>query len=249
MKTPTARIIHSLSGMLIAGFALSPAPRAAIIVSDSFETDGHGSRYTATGLFSDGEDDYFVRTDGATGPTGLPTYTNAHGDWFYAIEDSETTENTSSVARLDFTDLSITGVTQLQFAIDLAAGSTSAFDANEDFFRLEFQVDAGSWQPAIAAFNDGTAKNTMLRIDTDFDGIGDGTTLSTTFQSISSAAIPVAGHSLNVRIDLWSVHGDEAIAFDNLRVTSIPEPRLFTLLFGLCAFAPYAISLLKSRRN
>lgn len=216
---------------------------AAVIFSESFETDGLDSRYTAIGNFSDGTDDYFIRTDGTTGASGIPEYTGITGSWFWAAEDIDASENVSGMAILDFTGISLESVPAIQISIDIGAGTGSAFDSVDDFVFVQYRIDSGAWTTALAFQNNGQVYNGPLLLDSDFDGIGDTYQLGLELQSIASAEIPVSGSFMDLRIDTLMTSGSETVAFDNIQVLSVPEPGHTAL-----AFAVASILLLLARR-
>ena len=178
-----------------------PSLEASIIFIETFETDGEGSRYNSTGSFTDGSDDYFMRTDGITEASGIPAFTGFEGSYFWAAEDIDAAENTSGVALLDFSNISLGQSPQIQISLDLGAGSNSAFDSVDDFLLVQYSFDTGPWQSALAFQNNGQTFNGPLLHDTDFDSIGDGAELGLAFQTIASGSIPVTGTLMNIRID------------------------------------------------
>lgn len=210
---------------------------AGILFFEGFETDGLGTRYTVTGNFTDGADDYFTRTDGSTEATGIPEYTGFTGSYFWAAEDIDASENPTGQAIIEFSSISLSDFPEIRISLDIAAGSTTAFDSVDDFVLVQFRVDNGAWTTALAFQNDGEVFNSSLLVDTDLDGIGDGTLLGLEMQTISSSAIPVAGSYVDVRIDTLMTSGSEAVAFDNIQVVGVPEPNVVALIFGMASLA------------
>ncbi|HKJ91360.1 MAG TPA: hypothetical protein VJ960_09535 [Oceanipulchritudo sp.] len=215
-----------------------PSLEAVIILSEDFESDGEGSRYSTTGSFSDGASDYFIRTDGISGPSGIPAFSGFGGNYFWAAEDIDAPENPVGLALIDFSGIALDGFFAIDVSLDIGAGSSSAFDSLDDFVLLQFRVDAGAWQSALAFQNDGQRFNSALLQDIDFDGIGDGTLLGQELQSFSSGNLPVSGTFLDLRIDTLVNAGGEAVAFDNVQVTGvplavIPEPATASLFAGI----------------
>lgn len=208
---------------------------ASILLFEGFETNGLGSRYIATNSFSDGKDDYFIRTDGLAGATGIPEYTHYGDSWYWAAEDIDSSDNPSGQAFLDFNGIDLTGFTAFSISLDIGAGSIITFDSVDDFVFVQYRIDAGNWQTALAFQNDGQTFNSNLRQDLNFDGIGEGTMLGFAMQNFASPDIPVTGNFLDLRIDTVVNGGGEAVAFDNIQVTAVPEPATFALLFGMVA--------------
>ena len=244
MKTITHKNAPVLIPFILPLIALPTSiAEASILFLETFETDGEGTRYTATGSFTDGSDDYFIRTDGSTEASGIPAFTGFGGSYFWAAEDIDATENTSGVALLDFTCIALAEFPAFTISLDLGAGSNSAFDSVDDFILVQYSIDSGPWSTALAFQNNGQVFNGPLLHDTDLDSVGDGTELGLAFQSISSAAIPSTGSFMDIRIDTLMTSGSEAVGFDNLQVVGVPEPNTTALAFGIAS-----ILLLLSRR-
>ena len=204
-----------------------------ILFFEGFETEGLGSRYFATDAFSDGADDYFIRTDGSVGATGIPDYTGYEGNYYWAAEDTDASDNPSGLALLDFTPIELGEFTAIRISLEIAAGSPVAFDSIDDFVFVQYRVDSGSWNTALAFQNDGTTFNSTLQQDIDMDGIGDGTVLDLSLQSFSSYVLPIHGDLLDLRIDTALTGGSEAVAFDSIQVTGVPEPAHAAFVLGI----------------
>jgi hypothetical protein len=232
---------HSISACIL--MLCSTPLMGSIVFLETFETDGEGITYTSTGSFTDGIDDYFIRTDGSTEATGIPTYTGFGGSYFWAAEDIDATENTTGLALLEFSGISIAEIPFIEISLDIGAGSDSAFDSLDDFIFVQYRVDAGAWTTAIAFQNNGQVYNGPLLKDTDFDGIGDGTFLTLDLQTVSSPELSVSGTVLDLRIDTLMTSGSEAVAFDNIQVIAVPEPRTTALLISLAA----SLTILRKR--
>jgi hypothetical protein len=214
------------------------AGNASVLLLEDFESDGEGTRYVSTTSFSDAADDYFIRTDGFTEASGIPLYSNISGQYYWAAEDVDGPQNPTGLALLDFTSIDITSAPAVRFSIDVAAGSQAAFDSVDDFMLLQFRVDNGQWLNAIAFQNSGTRYNSPLYQDIDFDGVGDGDPLTMDFRTFHSADMAVLGSSIDLRIDVVMDANLEAIAFDNITVTAVPEPAHFAVCIGLLALVP-----------
>jgi hypothetical protein len=212
--------------------------KGSILFLEDFETDGLGTRYSGTGVFTDGADDYFIRTDGFTEASGIPAFTNFGGSYFWALEDVDSTDNPGGLSMLDFAGIDLASAGLIQFSLDLGAGGGSVFDSVDDFVHLQFRVDTGPWQTALSFQNNGQVFNGPLLQDTDFDGIGDWGQAGLALQTYTSATFNVSGSVLDLRIDALMTSGFEEVAFDNLTVTglaSIPEPGATTLALAVAA--------------
>jgi hypothetical protein len=205
---------------------------AVVIFVEDFETAAADSSYSVTGAFSDGADDYFVHVGSATPPTGLPAYINPQGGRYWAVEDVDAPENTAGVAVIAFNEILIPQAVTVTFSLKAAAGSTTAFDSLDDFLMVEYRLNAGPWQAAVALQNDGSDFNSALSHDTDLDGIGDGRVIGLAFEEISSSPIALDAGRLEVRIDAYFNADTEAIAFDDFKITAIPEPAFIAGIIG-----------------
>ncbi|MEB3211934.1 MAG: hypothetical protein VKL39_11295, partial [Leptolyngbyaceae bacterium] len=134
-----------------------------LIFSESFETDGNGSRYfTSLPEFSDGGTDFFLRTDGSNISASYQV-TDADGSFLFAAQDIDG-EGAPSMQTLLFSGIDIAGFINLTFSALLA--EEDATDGEEDwddtdFLLVEYQIDGGGFQPvlAIAEIDDGDSFN------------------------------------------------------------------------------------------
>jgi hypothetical protein len=224
----TASLVKSLivSLLLIAGWNLKAQDT---LLFEDFETNGQGSRYTASQPFNDGTSDHWNRTDGSDISNTSGAYSNFNGTFFWAAEDTDDTGtnggNGNDEQTLEITGIVITGYTNLQFSGLFGAGNesaagSSAYDA-ADYIRVEYQIDGGGYQNLIwfSYLNGGDASNEPLGLDADFDGNADSASdlLGTALQTYS-ANITGTGATLDIRISVYMDSGNEEIAFDNLVV-------------------------------
>lgn len=212
---------------------IGPALKGDILLFEDFETDGLGLRYEAETAFSDGSNDYFIRTDGFTEASGIPPYTNFGGNYFWAAEDVDSQANPTGTGLLAFSGVDLGGFEAIKISIDIGAGADNVFDLKDDHVHVQFRVDAGPWITALAFQNDGTTFNSSLHQDLDFDGIGEGLMLGLALQTFTSEAFPVSGNLLDLRIETMVNADAEAVAFDNILVTGIPEPGTYVLTVSL----------------
>ncbi|MEL7314883.1 MAG: ExeM/NucH family extracellular endonuclease [Cyanobacteria bacterium J06559_3] len=193
---------------------------ADTIFQESFETDGNGTRYTTSvAEFTDGFADFFTRTDGSN-VTSSYVVSNPDGSFHFAAQDIDG-EGASSTQTLSFFGIDITDFTNLSFSALFAEDDAS--DGNEDWdtpdnVLVQYQIDGGGFQNLLAFENDGSTFNSAPLQDTDFDGTGDGSTLTSTFASFSSA-IAGTGSSLDLVLTFNLNAGDEDIAVDNIQIT------------------------------
>ncbi|NES01415.1 MAG: endonuclease [Okeania sp. SIO2F4] len=188
---------------------------------ENFETDGNGTRYTTSiPEFSDGAGDFFTRTNGSNIGSFYQVL-NPEGSFYFAAQDIDG-EGAASEQTLTFSGIDIAGFTNLNFSTLLAEdddGSNQDWDL-PDFVLFEYQIDGGGFTNllAIESIPDDDEFNAVPAQDTDFDGNGDGTEVTDTFSSFSSA-ISGTGSTLDLRITFDLDSRDEDIAIDNIEIT------------------------------
>jgi hypothetical protein len=198
---------------------------AALIVSTvSFgqfwtEDFSDNTKYTVTlgGEGNDGTADYFQRTDGSN---INKTYTNTSGFFFAGqdIDDANTNGWTSaSPSQLTWADIDISGKSQIIFSVDVGSTATNRID-NNDYLLFEYSIDGGNWIKLLAFENDGTQFNTFFQEDTNFDGNGDGTIITSALGSFQKPIVG-SGLKLSIRFTAAVDAGDEDFAIDNLKLT------------------------------
>jgi hypothetical protein len=228
---------HRISFIVLL-IALPLSVRGAVILQEDFETDGAGIRYTVTGGFSNGVDDYFTRVKLDNAPTALPAYAGFSGTWFWAAEDTDGPGNPDGASgSLLFSGVELLGNNSITFSLLVGAGSQSAYDRADDYLHVQYRFGADAWQTALAFENDGATYNSALRQDTNFDGTGDGPIVGLALQPFTSQPIAAAADSVDIRIVVLMNAGGETVAFDNLVVSAVPEPADFALLAGILCCA------------
>lgn len=192
------------------------------IFTESFETDGNGTRYTTSvPEFTDGSADFFTRTDGSDIASSYQVL-NPDGGFYFAAQDIDG-EGAASTQTLTFSGIDITGFTNLSFsalfAEDTAGDSAEDWDLSDNVI-IQYQIDGGGFNNLLAfeSVPDGDDFNAVPAQDTDFDGDGDGTELTDTFELFSSA-IAGTGSTLDLQVTFTLDAGDEDIAIDNIQVT------------------------------
>lgn len=202
--------------------------QAAEVWSESFETDGQGSRYTSSLEFNDSNSDHWGRTDGSNISNTSGAYTNMDGTWFWAAEDTDDNggngdkEQTLTIAGID-----ISTYTNLQFSGLFAAGNeggpgSGAYDA-PDYIKVQYQVDGGGYIDGMCFGYEedaGHPYNEPIGLDADCDGLSDGVAgrLNTTFSNYGFS-IPETGSSLDILISVYMDGASEEIALDHLILT------------------------------
>lgn len=191
-----------------------------------------GGYTTSTLEFSDGSEDYFTRTDGSNIASAM-SFSNIQGNWFFAAHDIDG-EGAASNQTLTIEDIDISGYSSLELRVYIAedddGGSQDWDDADFVHFRVDFD-NAGSPSDVLNVEGDGssgTASNHEPAVDTDFDGVGDGTVITDAF-ALLTASITGTGNLLDVIVAFDLDAGDEDIAIDNIEIwgvaaVSVPEP-------------------------
>ena len=184
------------------------------IIIEDFE-DGTVGYTVSTAEFTDGSGDYFTRTDGSN-ISG--TYSSPQGTSFFAAMDIDG-EGASSEQTMTFDDINISGYTSLELRIYLAEdddGTNQDWDSS-DLFTIEYDIDnSGSFSDLLHVRGTGSS-NSEPAIDTDFDGTGDGTIITSTFSQFTQS-ISGTGSTLDLKLTFNFNSGDEDIAIDNIEI-------------------------------
>lgn len=177
---------------------------------------------------SDGQSDYWIRTNG-TNISPTVELDNEQGSYFFGGQDLDANDvgdddpNISSdIGIMTFPNIDISTFTDLQFSIFIAEddnGTIENWDGNSQF-KVEYSIDGGTLTE-IFRIEAAGGTNTEPKVDTDFDGIGDGTAITNAFQQFS-ANISGTGSSLELVITISHLSdGEEDIAFDEVKITGI----------------------------
>ena len=196
---------------------------------ESFEDDGNGVRYSLS-IPSPSEvlsgTDYFGRAK-ESNLSGVVFSGSEDGDYIFVAQDIDNApDSDGSLQTMIITGINITGGINLLFEVLIAEdddGSNQDWDSgdggNGDYFIVEYQIDGGGYQDLLHVRPESIGSNRTPRIDTDFDGLGDGTEIADTWADFS-ANLAGTGSLLDLRLSFKFNSGDEDIAIDNLRVTS-----------------------------
>ncbi len=190
--------------------------------SESFETDGNGSRYTAT-EFSDGFSDFFTRTNGSNIASDY-VVSGADGGFFFAAQDTDGDNPGLTTVTITFSPVNINGYTSLSFsglfAEDDASDGAQDWD-NDALVFVEARIDGGAWAKVLQFAPQQGTFNTEPGLDADFDGLRDGAALTGSFASFGNS-IAGTGSLLELRLQVVFLEaGDEDIAFDLLTVKGV----------------------------
>ena len=193
---------------------------ADILLCEDFE-DASITYTTNIAEASDGEFDFFGRVaiDGISISPSV-NFSNTQGNGYFAAMDTDSLDGNPDTGVLTF-DIDISGFNNLSFsglfAEDVADDGNPDWDANTGFVA-RYSIDGGDSQNLVA-FEAQAGTNTAPALDTDFDGIGDGPLLNSTFTEYTMDITEV-GNLLSLELTLNNFDaGDEDIAFDNIYLT------------------------------
>lgn len=186
------------------------------IMSEDFE-DATINYTTSHPECSDGETDYFIRTNGSNIGAGV-SLSNVGGSSFFGAQDFDEADCTNSnTVSLTFVGINITNYSDLALDVKIAEdddGGSQDWDG-DSYMHISASIDGGAAQNLIWVESVG-GTNTEPAIDTDFDGVGDGTTITSAFQNFS-ANISGTGSSITITIEFNDLNaGDEDIAIDDV---------------------------------
>lgn len=244
----------TLLALMAAAMSL-PAQADTILLEDFEDAVFTYTTSVADDLTDIANRDYFGRIapDTSTPPVDV-SYSNPQGSGYYGVQDTDSA-NSGDIddITLDWTGINVSNFENLQLSWFVA--EDDATDGNEDWdistsFRILVQHDGGGYvqifgieSENVADFNNpvgGDQTNEAPRVDTDFNGVGDGAVITDTFtqylQSLANAT------TLDLRVEFEDFDtGDEDLAFDNFLLTgdmisAVPEPGSFAFLLVGGAF-------------
>ena len=160
-----------------------------------------------------------MRTNVASGANGFDDLIgNIQGAFYWRAEDLDGTGGTNPDV-INWTGISITGLTDLQFSGFFASSIADNFE-NTDFMIVEVDIDGGGFVKILdfRGNRPGGASGGLSQ-DTDFDGVGDGVELNSTLADFQ-ALIAGTGTTLSLRITVSGESSNEEFAFDHFTVES-----------------------------
>ena len=190
------------------------------------ETFDDDSQYTITqGLdATDEADNYFTRTDGSNIDK---VYDGVTGPFFAGQDVDDPQVLGTTPGQLTWTGIDVSGATNLEFSglFGEVYESPGDIDAS-DYLLVEARIDGGAWQPVLAFENDGSTYNSDFFEDTDFDGTGDGASITSASGTMESFTKPISGtgSTLDLRFTASVDSGDEDFAIDDFTVTGTEDP-------------------------
>ncbi len=201
---------------LVACTALAAnAAASTVLYVQDFEASGPGSGYSTTNQYiTTPHYTHFLHTDGSALP--ISNYTNTTGsfisgfntDWFLG-------HPTLGTPTLTTDSFDITGVTNLQFAIDLASNTTTPHWTATSQVTFEYRVDGGAWIDIFTADSAGVHMgNPMV----------DGVAITNAFTTFTADISGLTGTTMEIQVVWANLSTLESLAIDNMAVSVIPLP-------------------------
>jgi subtilisin-like proprotein convertase family protein len=202
-----------------------PPPMPTCFYTEDFE-DATVDYVLSQAECNDTNGDYFTRTDGSN--VG-GTYNNPVGTSFFAAQDIDGSPCMMPMSTMKYDNLAIANFTNIELCVylaeDQASNGAEDWDAG-DFLHINYDIDnSGTTTPAIWVEADpstlsATGFNGLPRIDTDFDGEGDGAEITDNFTQYCFT-LPATGSVMDIEITFAVNAGDEDIAIDELTLCGI----------------------------
>lgn len=235
----------------VIAFLLADFSQAGMILFEDFEDDT--VTYTsnlADALDDIGSLDYYGRLSPGTAlPAATVSYGNLLGSGYYGVQDTDSAvggggpTSGNDLVQLNWTGIDTSGFSDLRLSWFVAEDDSS--DGNEDWdsntsFQLAVQLDGGGFDTIFAVESElvggSDQTNEEPRVDTDFDGIGDGVAITNVFTEFAS--LLADADTVDIRVQFFELNAfDEDLALDNLllqgnQVATVPEPASSILFLG-----------------
>ncbi|MEM7239159.1 MAG: Ig-like domain-containing protein, partial [Pseudomonadota bacterium] len=212
---------------LVDSDANNPAEGVYTLLSESFETDGNGIRYTTsidefTDFGSSTGEDFFLRTDGSDVSVNYQV-SGADGSYFFAGQDIDAANVAGNGGPpegvITFTAIDVSEYENLTFSALFAEDDDSIFQDIDtvDGIRVRAQLDGGGFVDILGFEAGGDQGNEVAQLDTNLNGIGDGAALTDTFTRYS-ADIAGTGTLLDIEIELDAGFSQEDFAIDDIQI-------------------------------
>jgi Secretion system C-terminal sorting domain len=232
-------IRHICSFVLIALTYSLQTEAQTVLYSESFETDGEGTRYTSnTFSFCSGSPgnnpDYFLRINsnpalpaGCTAGFGT-ALTNLQGSWYWASEDIRSSSpvlNGNPPGQINSRIISSSGFNNLKVSLFLATSNNNNVRwENSDSINVQASFDGVNYITVGRFMGDAVAGG-RLRIDGNLDGAITAADPATLCDQVNFTKytfnIPGTGANLRVRLDFDQIGGTEEMGIDLLEVTGV----------------------------
>ena len=219
-----------MKALMIFCFIISLLPFSisqTTLLTEDFETDGEGDRYT-TNHFFDSCNDLFERSTNGGMFCLSNEPTNVSGVHYWAGEDTDVTSGGTGILTLD--PVTVSGYS-LEMKVLLAVGRPNDFRfETDDELLFQYNMDGGGWNTFAAfygSFEGSGLINGDLTQDADFNGMGDpgGLEIESSDFVDFTFSIPATGNSLQIRFVMGQNQGTEEIMLDNIRIIgNVPLP-------------------------
>ncbi len=195
---------------------------SSTILFEDFEDDTV-TYTTSVAESTDGLYNYFVRSTRSN--VGLNVSLKGINKLnYFAVQNSDDAPTDAHLGDLEFNDIDITNISNLQFSVFLA--EDDAGDGNEDwdtgsYMHVKYRIDNGTWKKLLwVEAKDGT--NSEPAIDNDFNGVGDvGEEITNEFRKVIRT-ISETGSELDIKIEFRELNTiEEDIALDNIKLTGV----------------------------
>jgi len=216
----------------------APAP---LPYTEDFETDGEGTRYTASTFASSATQTGFFRATASppVGPGGVTltnsTFTGYNGSGYWFGRGARSITNpTYPLSTLQLAPVNATNTINLRFTLRLGRGQGSQTSGWEpdDYVKLFYRTSStGNWV-LFGAFY-GNYVTGELRRDANLDGQPDanGTLLTSTMQDVvfgTNNEIPNSAAVAALDFKIETASDDEEVVFDYIRISGTRPPTVTT---------------------
>ena len=213
--------------MLICVAVLLIAPMTygqTTLLTEDFETDGEGSRYTSN-HFDNACHDFFERYMNGGGNCITNEPTNVNGTYYWAGEDLDVASG--GVGMVTLNAVNVAG-SSLEMMVHLAIGRPNDFRFEPaDELLFQYNMDGGGWNTFAAFYgsNDGSGSGNLVQ-DADLDGNYDvgGAEISSSDFTNWTFSIPATGNSVQVRFISGQDQGTEETLVDYIRIIGTVLP-------------------------
>jgi hypothetical protein len=234
--------MKKLSGIMLISFLLfnQTGNAQATLLSESFETDGEGTRYTSNTYnecqVPGANPDYFLRGNTnpflppgtcATGHGSAVTLCGTCGTFFWGSEDIRSSvvppPGNRPPGSILFSPINITNYNSLQVSLYLAtASNNNARWENSDSINIQASINGGAFF-TVGRFMGNNPVGGNLIIDANLNGVYDPGTEATPICDIAVMTkytfnIPGTGSTLRINLDFDQLGGTEEMAIDLIEV-------------------------------
>lgn len=219
------KLAKKLGGMAATCLLLPSLAFAEVIFIEDFEDTLLSYTSSSSDALADiTRSDYY----GVVSQSQLPAdvvYKNHQGNYFYGVQDTDGALPTpQSQVTLTWQNINISQWHDLMLSWWLAEDTSR--DGNEDmdgdsFFQIATQVDGLGYSPLFEV-RSAAGTNSAPRVDTDFNGVGDGQLITDVFSQFNREIM--LGDTLDISVTFNKFNaGDEDFAFDHLMLVGSPK--------------------------